>query len=127
MTKSKPNSGKTQVQRDKKGRFPPGKSGNPSGPKPGYKQKKTVFLEAATRLGLLDDTGQPLKPYEDVVNAMVKKAKKGSTQAAEMIFDRIDGRPKQAIDVTSGDKPLSTLTLEQQARVEAMFNHENNE
>jgi hypothetical protein len=38
---------------------------------------------------------------------MLAKAAKGDVRAAELLLNRGFGKPKQAIDITSGDQPLS--------------------
>lgn len=43
----------------------------------------------------------------DIWKAQIAKAKDGDAQAAAMIVDRMEGRPKQAVDIGSDpDKPF---------------------
>ena len=44
-----------------------------------------------------------LQTMEVIVSALLKKAAKQDLKAIEMIFDRIEGRPKQATELTGKD------------------------
>jgi hypothetical protein len=72
----------------KNSQFKPGKSGNPNG-----RPKQIPALEK-----LLSDI--PETDYEDIIAALVKKAKKGEVRAAEVLFDRAWGKAKESLEIT---------------------------
>lgn len=77
--------------------FKKGQSGNPKG-----RQKKLPALDA-----LLADVLGGENPDEseakNVLEALLKQAKKGNVQAAVAVLDRAYGKPKQPVE-HSGDK-----------------------
>lgn len=77
--------------------FKKGQSGNPNG-----RQKKLPALDA-----LLADVLGGENPDEseakNVLEALLKQAKKGNVQAAVAVLDRAYGKPKQPVE-HSGDK-----------------------
>jgi Family of unknown function (DUF5681) len=75
------------MKRGPKGRFVPGKSGNPGG-----RPKAEICLTALLRAALAerDEDGKRTKARA-VIDALVEQACEGKTQAIEAIFDRIDG------------------------------------
>lgn len=90
------------------GSFQPGQSGNPAGRPAGPKNTKTivelVLSERAMIPGLLDDKGRPegvrqVSKHMAMVHAQVEKALKGDTGAFNAVFDRVDGKPTQAVEV----------------------------
>lgn len=73
--------------------FKPGQSGNPKG-----RPKKLPAIDKllADVLGSEDEENSEAK---QILEALVKKAKKGDTRAAEILLDRGYGKPKQTIDI----------------------------
>lgn len=69
------------VQRDEKGRFPKGTSGNPLGRPKGSRNKTTLIREMLDEVAL----GEVAREYVDVVHAMIRQAKKGDVAAAKFI------------------------------------------
>lgn len=80
------NTGQEQAELENKGQFPPGKSGNPAGKPQGARNKTTLMCEK-----LMEGDA------EDVVKAVIEKAKDGDVQAAKLILERLvpprKGRP----------------------------------
>ena len=64
-----------------------GQSGNPGG------QEKTKLFRRALREVL------SLEEAKEIARAVVKKAKGGDLFAVNIIADRLDGKPKQEIDI----------------------------
>jgi len=69
--------------RDGRGRFLPGRSGNPAGKKPGTLNQATV-LRAALRDG----------EEQTAARAVIDKAVRGNLAAARILFDRTDPKPR---------------------------------
>ena len=96
-----------------KTQFKPGQSGNPEGPKPGYRQARTVLKELLAVE--LDDvnplTGEKGKyTVADLLHLQqIKKAKEGDTSAYKEIQDRVDGKAPQSLELTGKDGgPIET-------------------
>lgn len=72
-------------------KFQPGQSGNPKG-----RPKKIPALDKLLSevLGSADDEDSEMKA---VIEALIKRAKKGDVRAAEVLLDRSYGKPKQEI------------------------------
>jgi hypothetical protein len=68
-------------------RFQKGVSGNPLG-----KTKSALLTDAVRRQ--LSDTGD----LEVIAEALIGKAKRGDLEAVKIIFDRLEGKPKQFIE-----------------------------
>lgn len=90
-SKKPANSGTTQEERNEKGQFKPGFSGNPDGPKPGYKQLSTQLKEALAKIW----EGSASEVQELLIKRLLTLAVvKGDMRAIELIFERIDGKVK---------------------------------
>lgn len=90
--------------------FPPGTSGNPAGRPKGSRNLATILR------GMLEEEvdvkveGQaPVKkPFNEVIlRRLLKKAADGDTKAIKEIFDRVDGKAQQFIDLSSGGEPIT--------------------
>jgi hypothetical protein len=90
-----------------KTRFRKGQSGNPKG-----RIKLPDISEALAKI--LADEKDGYTALEATLMALRAKAVKGDIRAAEALLDRAFGRPKQAIDhTTGGDKlPPSAIRIE---------------
>lgn len=88
-------------QRDEKGRFPKGVSGNPGG-----RRKGAVSLTTLLR-GLLEEIDPETgKPYgQTLMDALVKQAAKGNVRAIELALERIDGPAQVQLDDDDEVKP----------------------
>lgn len=93
--------GKGKPPKDKQ--FKPGQSGNPAGKKPGTLSLKTYIKKwlAAEEQYNNPITGKKewLTQYDIIVLMQIAKARKGDTRAFEALLDRVEGKPKQSIDV----------------------------
>lgn len=78
-------------------RFKKGQSGNPAG-----KPKKLPIIDELLADVLGEQNGTSIA--KDILNALVKKAKRGDVRAAEVLFDRAYGKAKEKIEVSGGVK-----------------------
>lgn len=79
--------------------FKKGQSGNPKGRPKNTKTFTEVLRQEADEL--LKDQG--ITKYEALAKVLFSKAGKGDLKAIDMIMDRIDGKPRQAVEL-SGDE-----------------------
>ena len=82
--------------RDEQGRFLPGTSGNPGG-----RPKGSVSLATALQRELLRRQESGQAGIEAVAARLVDLALQGDLRAVREIGDRLDGKPKQAIDLAA--------------------------
>ncbi len=68
-------------------RFQKGVSGNPSG------KTKSALLTDAVRRKLSESSD-----LDKIASALISKAKKGDLEAVKIVFDRLEGKPKQFIE-----------------------------
>ena len=81
----------SKVNRNEKGQFEPGSSGNPSGrPKGSLTKNLREFMYE------IDDTG--FSRIQHLCFILWDSALKGDLQAIKMIMDRVDGTPRQTIE-----------------------------
>lgn len=78
-------------------KFKPGQCGNPNG-----RPKKIPGLDEL----LSECLGENGIEAKEIINALIKKAKKGDVRAAEIILDRMYGKAKQGLDLSG------TLTMQ---------------
>jgi hypothetical protein len=90
-----------------------GQSGNEKGrPKGsgGGPFLSTVLKQALQEDDLLD--GKEVKVEYTVVASLLKEAKAGNVQAINIVFDRVDGKPLQAIEIEDKtERPLDAELL----------------
>lgn len=88
--------------------FKPGQSGNPNGVPKGTKQLRTILKAMLNEEIEVDVNGvKTKKKFIDlIIRKLLKKANDGDMRAIEMIFDRMDGKPDQKVDVVSDGQPL---------------------
>lgn len=46
---------------------------------------------------------------QEIADALIVAAKNGNVIAQKYIFDRLDGMPRQSIEVSGGDKPVGLI------------------
>jgi len=91
--------------------FKPGHSGNPGGrPKRGWTWAD--LLEEAMEEELTTTDGKKDKAKKFITKRLVKMAIDGDLGAQKEIMDRMEGKPKQSTDITSGGDKLQTLLVE---------------
>lgn len=84
--------------RDELGRFPPGVSGNPAG-----RPKKGLTLTEVMRDYLEEvEPGHDKTRKEEFVAKVAKLAYAGDLTATKLIWNYIDGMPRQSIDLGGG-------------------------
>lgn len=74
-----------------KGKFVPGKSGNPSG------KSRTQWLSDALRMELAQEPARARR----IAKKILDLAEEGDLAAANIVLDRLEGKPTQQIDVTT--------------------------
>jgi hypothetical protein len=87
--------------------FPKGTSGNPGG-----RPKKRLIDEVLEELLLRDDSAVA----QTVAAALLKKAKRGDVKAIQLLAERVQGKPRQAVQLTGaygGPIELRDVTREQ--------------
>jgi hypothetical protein len=86
-----------EEERSARGRpFAPGVSGNPAG-----RPKGSGTLLSILRARLQEiPTGQRKTYAEGVVDVVLRKALEGNTPALKLVWDYIEGAPKQSVDMT---------------------------
>lgn len=87
----------------KKHKFKPGESGNPAGKPKGALSAKTIikkWLEAKDKFkNPITGEDELLSQYDIIAIQQIAKARKGDTKAFDSVLDRVEGKPKQEIDV----------------------------
>jgi len=95
--------------------FKPGQSGNPKGRPPGIPNAKTRYkrlLELTTKA-----TNPITKETEDFTQlelmdmAIFNKALKGDLASYNTIMDRLEGKPQQSTDLTSGGESINPVLV----------------
>lgn len=81
-------------------RFKKGQSGNPSG------KSKTKWLTDALRMEL----AQNPQKARNIARKVIKMAEDGDLEATKLVFDRLEGRPTQAIEI---DATVTSMTPDQ--------------
>lgn len=84
------------------GQFKPGTSGNPSG------KGKLKPLTDRLKMTL---AAHPERA-QNIAEALISEAEKGNLQAAAMIFDRIEGRPTQTLEIQDSRQSLEIAEID---------------
>ena len=103
--------------------FLPGKSGNPDGRPRGTRNISTKMREALDKLGAKDAQGKPVPVEDALVQKVIKMALDGDRKMIELIWNYLDGKPPQYIDITSHGERVGTvlITPEEEKRIEELF------
>lgn len=103
--------------------FKPGQSGNPAGKAPGTKNLTSRIREGLARLGAKDAQGNPLPVEEALAQKIIKMALDGDRKMIELVWNYLDGKPPQNIDLTSKGERVGTVVLsaEEERRIEELF------
>lgn len=101
------------IQRDEKGHWLKGTSGNPSGKPKGVKLFATVLrdLMAYENLDEIDEDSLDLQ--EKLMLSLIRRADKDN-KGLEMLMDRCEGKPvaTQKVDLTSNKSPFEGFEVE---------------
>lgn len=76
-------------------RFKPGVSGNPKGKPKGARHFSTLIREAIQKVA--EGDAEPTDIL--IVKQLAKKAKEGDLKAMDIVFDRVDGKAEQTINL----------------------------
>ena len=100
------------IERDTKGRFRPGTSGNPAGKKPGTRNRATLLKEA-------------LRDGEDtsIARIVIDKALAGDAVAARFLLERLEPKPRGRpihLDIPEGESPAGEVVATFNAALRAM-------
>ncbi len=91
--------------RDEKGHFLPGYTANPAG-----KPRDTFSLVAMIKKKLKQvPEGSQRSFAEHIIDKTVEDAIKGNVVAMKLLWNYVEGMPKQHTDITSGGKPIPIL------------------
>lgn len=90
-------------------RFKPGVSGNPKGKPKGARHFSTLIKEAIQKVA--DGDAEPTDIL--IVRQLAKKAKEGDLKAMDIVFDRVDGKAEQTINLDGELTVNEGLTLEE--------------
>lgn len=96
--------------------FKKGQSGNPKGKPPGPLSKTIIAKWLASESDEKGVDGNPLKNFDKIVKAIIKKAAKGDVQAFEKLMDRLEGRPTQYLANDPENPLISTDVRERLAK-----------
>jgi len=79
--------------------YKPGECGNPKGrPKKADAMTDILKGELGT-LSLVDDKGKAVPAKQAIARKLIDLAMNGDTPALKYIYDRIDGKPRESIDL----------------------------
>jgi len=100
------------IDRNEKGRFRPGTSGNPAGKKPGTRNRATILKEA-------------LRDGEDtaVARIVIDKALAGDAVAARFLLERLEPKPRGRpihLEIPEGESPAGEVVATFNAALRAM-------
>jgi len=103
--------------------FLPGQSGNIDGRPRGARNLSTKMREALDKLGAKDAQGKPVPVEDALVQKVIKMALDGDRKMIELIWNYLDGKPPQYIDITSHGERVGTvlITPEEEKRIEELF------
>lgn len=94
----------------------PGEIRNPNGKPKGIPNAKTRYMRLLTLTEKMKNpvTGEmeEFSIMEQLDMQMIHKARKGDLNAYKEIMDRLEGRPHQTTDITSGGEKLPTVIIE---------------
>ena len=101
------------------GRFTTGNPGKPVG----ALHFSTMFKRVIRQPGGVTKDGQKVPLDELITKKIATMAAEGNLKAANMVMDRVDGRPRQSVDVTSNGDRVGTVVLspELDAQVTRLF------
>lgn len=95
-------------------KFEKGESGNPNGRPKGAKSLSTILRDMLDESIDVKEGDKVIKKnFADViVRKLIQKANAGEIKAITEIFDRVEGKSKQAVDVTTKGESINKITVE---------------
>lgn len=90
------------AQRDEKGRFIKGHSGNSNGRMP--KDREIKYFE-------ITKSNVSVTDWAEIVKDAVRRAKKGDAQSRKWLSDQLVGLPQQMVDLTTNGESLNTIGI----------------
>lgn len=106
MSNSKPD--KQETNRDEKGRFVPGQSGNPKG----RPHKESTLSYWLVKYLEEKEKGRDKTRMQELAEKIAVEAFKGDKTLMKEIFDRVEGKPTQRLE-HKADVNLNVKTLEE--------------
>lgn len=95
------------VQRDPvTGRILPGASLNPAGRPPGTENFKTIFEKALKHVAQVNGK-DPEALYIEIISKGIQQARKGDFRFFKDLMDRVHGKAKESIYLTSDGQPIA--------------------
>lgn len=99
--------------------FEKGKSGNPNGRPKGVPNSKTRLLRilelSQKKRNPVTGNDEEFTIAEQMDLQLINKALKGDLKAYEILFDRLEGKPKQTTDITADIKGNVQINIEPDA------------
>jgi hypothetical protein len=94
-------------------KFEPGKSGNPAGRPKGIPNAATRYQRF---LNLIETQKNPVTGEQEKFTVaeildlqQIVKARKGDSRAYKELMDRLEGKAKEAVDITTGGEKISFI------------------
>jgi len=103
--------------RDEHGRLLKGVILNPAGKPKGTKHFNTLFNEILKEEIVLKD-GTKMSMLKAMGQAMARKAIRGDVSAFNAVADRLDGKPKNEIDLEVTEMPIPIMPITRKPKVE---------
>jgi len=92
---------KQEENRNNKGQFKSGQSGNPVG-----RPKKENCINDLLRVKGSEVLEDGRTKLQAIIDELYEKAQGGDLKAMEMIFDRLEGKPAQKLETTVTELPI---------------------
>lgn len=64
-----------------------------------------------------------MKVDKQIIRTVYQRAIRGDMKAIELVFDRVDGKPLQEIDLTSGGETIG-MSPEQRSKLDELINQQ---
>ena len=93
--------------------FKPGQSGNPAG------RPKQVATRLIREMSAELAEGSNETRLRRIVEALLTKAEAGDLEAVKIVFDRLEGRPRQAVSLDLGERERCERMVEGMIEAEA--------
>ena len=108
------NSDKTETRIANLTPFQPGQSGNPAGRPAGSRNIKTILrelLDVAAQVKDNDGNLHEVTQLDVICAKLVNMAKEGDLASIDRVFDRLEGKAAQSVDMTSKGNEVKGVTI----------------